>query len=248
MIQTNINQYDRENFSYLFKKTELYKKLQDEYDIVNFSIAENALCNLQRHRHLSNWTTPRKRLDFRIFDAVPFYYLNYLIENNPNKIYDIGCGYGEFKKYIPNIVNIEHTSAKDNFRFLKNDIIDLYDDLDENFYIKNSGLFESAFAINSLHFNSLIDIRKIVIKFSSLISKNGRGFIALNIARMIESELDKYGDQRLYERGISKSDMNTIEDFVRSELFDLPFELNVFEFVPFYDCYLNGNVRIVFTK
>ena len=84
MIQTNINQYDRENFSYLFKKTELYKKLQDEYDIVNFSIAENALCNLQRHRHLSNWTTPRKRLDFRIFDAVPFYYLNYLIENNPN--------------------------------------------------------------------------------------------------------------------------------------------------------------------
>jgi SAM-dependent methyltransferase len=247
MIQTDINLYNKEKFSNLFKKTDLYKKIENDYDLINFDNREYLLFKLQKQIHLARVLSPRKELNFRIFDAVPFYYLNYLSENNPDKIYDIGCGFGEFKKYVPNIVNIDHTGAK-KFEFIKDNVVDLYDDLNENFYLKNLESFESAFAINSIHYNPLIDIRKIIIRFSSLILKGGKGFVALNTARMIEKEIECYGKQRLNQRGFSDLKIETIENFVRSELFDLPFKIEVFEFIPHYDCYLNGNVRIVFSK
>jgi hypothetical protein len=253
MILENINSYDEKKFKQKFESSSLYEKVYQDHDLIlyqdNLDIFEYK--NILKPIPDSNLfvkkdfcITPRRWLSLSLFDAVAFYYLKYLTDLNPSKIYDIGCGSNVFKKYIPNIIGVDISDAKNTW--IKN-TIDVYDDslLDNSFYQKNFEKFESAFSICSMHFYSLLDIRKRVLQFSSLISKGGRGYLSLNAARMLENSMNVEEITNISESSINKVDL-----FIRKQLYNLPFKIEVFDCVvkKQFDNYLNGNIRIVFTK
>jgi hypothetical protein len=257
MFLKDINPYDQNKFKSSFKNNPIYQKLYNDHEILIFSDLTNTLFTLYDQIKSGEnpiQLTPRKYLSFSVVSVVPFYYLQYLIKLNSGKIYDIGCGWNDFKKYVPNIIGIECNESKNKFNSIKN-TIDLYDNLDDCFYEKNFEKFESAFAICSIHFHPFSDIRNRVLQFSSLISKGGMGFIALNVARMLEHEEKKYSNSNfkfLLDHEYQKSPINLeiIELFVRKELYDLPLNIEVFEcsISKCFDSFLNGNVRLVFSK
>lgn len=251
MIQEDINPYNSKDFKLKFESSSLYKKIYDDHDLISYEDNLNIFdfkklldIDPESLNNTKIYLTPRRWLSFSIFDAVSLYYLQYLMDVNPSKIYDVGCGSNSFKKYIPNIVGIDVPHSKN--KLIKN-TADCYDDslIDDSFYVNNFEKFDSAFSICSLHYFSLQNIRERVIQFSSLISKGGRGYIALNISRMLECYL---GVNELSKPSHTK--INQIDVFVRKKLYNLPFKIEVFESTikKEYDNYLNGNVRIVFTK
>lgn len=129
-------------------------------------------------------TTPRELAMSKIkkstFSMVPFYYLRVLLEKNPKEIYDLGCGCNIFKKYIPNIIGVSPSHNIDH----KADIHDFVDDI----YVANhQNFFESVFSINALHFRPLNEFEQLVNEFVSMIKPGGRGFLACNLARMLET-------------------------------------------------------------
>ena len=109
-VQKNINPYDAKKFRKTFISSDIYKKLKSEYDFVDF---ENSLW-------LQEFNTPRAKLYQSRFSCEPFYFLDFLIKQNPEKIYDLGCGCNIFKKYIPNIIGIDDQGKLLNKKLCKN--------------------------------------------------------------------------------------------------------------------------------
>ena len=66
--------------------------------------------------HHTVYELPRKvqRL-YKILDAVPYYYVNYLLEKNPKLIVDIGCGENFFKNYLDYITGVDSDIDSINF-------------------------------------------------------------------------------------------------------------------------------------
>jgi len=222
-LQLNINPYDPIKFEKKFQKTALYKQLQNEYDLVYFSHVWYKIYSL---------ITPRQLFGESFFSAIPFYYLEYLTAQNPKEIYDLGCGWNIFKKYISNIVGI---GAEDNEKYFYGDI---YDYIDDNFVNGHQNYFESVFSINALHFIPLSDIRKRVVDFISMIKPGGYGFLALNVKRMIErdSKFENYS-------------VPDLEKYIRAELYDVPAEYKVFEVnLEILDEWMDGNIRLICHK
>jgi len=239
-MQEDINIYNQDDFEEKSKTKSWYKTLIEKYDVVSFepeldTSMENPL------------DTPRGVLTSSVFDASILYYLEYLVELNPNKIYDIGCGCNAFKQCFPNIIGIDVPDSKLD----KSSNADMYINLGDKFYKDYFEKMESAYAINSLHFCPLSKIRDRVIQFSSLISKGGRGFVTFNVKRMVEYQYNMDSTQP-----ISKEAKKKIELYVRKQLYNLPFTIEVFEVtIPSntsspleIDYSLNGNVKLVFTK
>ena len=115
-MQIDINKYDQIKFEEKFKKTDLYNILKQDYDILSFD-----------YHYKEKSPTPREIEGTKKskFSVVPFYYLNFLTDVNPKKIYDLGCGWNIFKKYIPNIIGIGAESDSEHFF---GDISDFVDD------------------------------------------------------------------------------------------------------------------------
>jgi hypothetical protein len=167
------------------------------------------------------------------FSASIFYYLEFLTEKNPKTIYDLGCGWNIFKKYISSVIGIgaEPLGREDFFG-------DIRDFVDDEFIRGHQNYFESVFSICALHFYPLSDIRKRVLDFASMIKPSGRGLVTFNIQRMIENDQSKKLDSK-----------QELELWIRQQLSNLPF--NVLQF----DCNLtnldnpmDGNVRLIIEK
>jgi hypothetical protein len=73
-----------------------------------------------------------------------FYYLEPLLESNPQSIVDVGCGFNFFKLLIPNLIGLDATDQAD---------IDRY--FDQEWADANLEKFDAAFSINALHFHPL---------------------------------------------------------------------------------------------
>ena len=220
----NINSYDKKTFLHEFSNTEIYSKLKEDFDILVFDYHGIPDCfGLGSNSEM----TPRQYFGTSMFSCVPFYYLNYLTKHNPQVIYDLGCGWNIFKKYIPNIIGIGAEEAGDKFY---GDICDI---VDADYVANHQNTFESVFSINALHFRPLSELRKIVSEFSSMISSGGRGFLTLNLQRMIDLDPQKY----------------EYETYIRSELDNFIFVYEVFDVeLSTIDSYMDGNIRMVIHK
>jgi hypothetical protein len=112
---------------------------------------------------------------------VTFYYLQFLQEKNPKNIYDIGCGWNIWSKYIPNIIGIDNISHYAH----------VLEDYNLDYINKNYKKIESAFSINmssSMPKHSVVDkdipitfanLAEYIEQFSSIIKPGGRGYVAL---------------------------------------------------------------------
>jgi hypothetical protein len=233
-MQNNLNPYPKDEFREKFKKTDLFEKIHKDLLIPTFTdyLTFPKRMKIKRMAEKQDHIEPREVDIMGLFSVVPFYYLEFLTKHNPSKIYDLGCGLNLFKRYIPNIIGVDSNPLKKGFC----DIVDTIDDE----YIKNhQNSFESAFSICALHYIPLSDIRKRVIDFSSMISSGGHGFLALNLTRMLEVDWERFAE----------FSTEKLEIWVRTELDDLPFELQVFDLnFSVLECPLDGNIKLVFKK
>jgi len=233
-MKENINDYNSAAFELRFKQTEIYQKLIGDYDHVTFAK------NWGEQELLSPRPTPRQEIGDKHyiretwFSAVPFYYLEFLLKKNPDKIYDIGCGWNIFKKYIPNIIGID--AENPNSKYFYGDI---HDYVDDEFIKGHQNYFKSAFSINALHFVPLSNLKKVVTDFYSILAADGVGWISLNLERMIERDIDKFG----------KSSQSELDTYVRNELDNNNIDYLVFD-VDLSVCNeaMNGNIRLVMHK
>lgn len=177
----------------------------------------------------SSKTTLREQIV--TLNVVPFFYIQMLQEKNPQTIADIGCGINFYKNFIPEIYGIEP---------VENSNVDEIDFFDEDFSQGHKENYDCAMAINSIHFISLTDICKQLKSFSNIIKPGGRGFVTFNVRRMIEltDEKDLIEDDHLssYIRqqvDLALPNVLAYDDYIKES--DI-------------DCYMNGNIRIVFEK
>ena len=225
MTMKNINEYNEHLFCKRFKQTHLYQQLKKDFGKVVFD---------------KNWSshfasvTPRQSAAESVFSAVPFYYLEFLCQNNPSKLYDIGCGWNIFKKYIPNIIGIGAEAPNSNHFYA-----DIHDVVNDNFVQGHQGFFESAFSINALHFHPMRDLQKIVRDFIFMLRPQGIGFLALNSQRMLEREPSRF-------RSFTSHDLDR---YVRDQLNSIDTNWLVFDVdLSMLDEYMNGNIRLVMQK
>jgi hypothetical protein len=229
----NINAYNKESFFKEFSTTETYKKLCNDFDIISFD------WSLVPELRSENYPTPRQRIGdsnfFKTrFSTVPFYYMEYLLKHNPKVIYDLGCGWNIFKRYVPNLIGIDpgHTESPEIYA-------DITDYIDKDYIENHQNYFDSVFSIGALMFHPLSNFSKVVDDFYSMIKSGGRGFLSINLERM--RELDPL---------FANTPPEEIERFCRDELS----KLNHIKFLVVdirsnpIDEYLDGNVRLVMEK
>jgi hypothetical protein len=231
----NINEYHEEEFFKKFKNSDITSNIEKDFDLLSWK--KNF-----KWPHNETGITPREMIgdinhkphrSKTWMSMVPYYYLNYLLEKSPESIYDLGCGWNIFKKYIPNIIGVGAEPIESEYYYG-----DIHDVVDDDFIKGHHEYFDSVFSINSLHFTSLTNIRKVVLDFSSMIKKNGRGFLALNLMRMIEGT----------ETGIVNPLFN-YDFFIRQELGSVPFTYLVFDVdLNERDDSMDGNIRLVIEK
>ena len=222
----NLNPYNQLVFESSFSKTDLYKKIKQDYKIVSFSkfFSDNKITN----------ATPRQMYGESWFSVTSFYYLHWLLEKNPTTIFDLGCGWNIFKKYIPNIVGIGAEPVDDKFYYA-----DQHDYVDADFVQGHQEYFESVFSINSLHFVELSELQNQIKNFYSMIAPQGRGFLALNLWRMVERENSQIKNYSIVD----------LEKYVRTQLYNLNIDFLVVDIdfkIP--DEWMDGNIRLVMQK
>lgn len=224
-MQPLINVYDSTQFEQHFKQTPLFCQLSNDFDLVYFDWHFHPTDQLIGP--CRQWYGDRTRKT--IFSAVPFYYLNYLTEQYHGEIYDIGCGWNIFKKYFPNIVGVDIVEGQTSWQ---PDIRCLFDD---DFQKKYHTSLNRIMSINALHFIPLCKLRQRVIDFFSLLAPNGRGYLALNLMRMIELDPD-----------LCRRSQQELETIIRGELLDIGYEYLVFDIdLSVRDSYMDGNIRMV---
>lgn len=225
-MQADINKYDQNKFQEHFLKNPIYQQLSKDYDTLSFEY---------HFRPRANYTPRQNNADRSLltkFSVVPFYYLEYLVDANPVEIYDIGCGWNIFKKYIPNIIGVGAEPLDSGLFF--GDKSDYFDD---DYVSGYQNYFKSVFSINALHFYPLTKIRQRVLEFASIIRPGGKGFLALNCKRMMEVE------------HIDEFNVVQLEHQIRTDLYELPFELEVFEVdLSTLDNWMDGNIRMIIKK
>lgn len=217
----NIQAYDEQVFRERFVLTDLYKKLQKDYTQISFTNCWNPEL------------TPRQDAALSRFSAVPFYYLEFLTQQKPTEIYDIGCGWNIFKKYIPNVIGIGAERPGSGFYG------DIQDYVDDDFVQGHQDFFESAFSINALHFHPLSNIKKIVHDFHSMLKPGGTGWLALNMQRMLERD----------QMSFANKNISDIDMYIRQELSSLNINFVVFDVdLAQPDNYMDGNIRLVMQR
>jgi SAM-dependent methyltransferase len=237
-MKQNINPYDPVQFKKEFESTDICRNVSEDFD--------NLWWDQQFIKSFDS-ITPRQMASGTNagFSMTPFYYLRSLLEKNPNSIYDLGCGANLFKKYIPKIIGVDKSYSHTRPALAKPDWPGwrVYPDIEElvdKEYVRNHQIFfESVFSINSLHFRPLTDLRLVYEEFISMVAPGGRGFLSINIQRMIDHE------------SISRPSVHLIdyESYVRSQLDNLPCKYLIFDVnLDILDNWLDGNVRLVFER
>jgi len=283
----NIAQYNENKFISAFKTTEIYKKLKLNYTDDQLIWNKFFFLGTKTPPKKDN-TTPRAQY-LREFSASIFYYLLPLLEKNPKKIYDLGCGKNMFKPYLPNIIGIgaEYIVANhyfinsynrvkdeswptitclDDFKKLptriKKECITVHkldpSSLGRNFYGDEHGLvddkyvidhhdyFESVFAICSLHFHPLSDFKKIVLDFASMICNNGRGFLGINLQRLIDHTST---DFLINQFETTHPTREQYDQWLRHELSTTKLKFLILDIdLTVLDEYMDGNIRLLIDK
>lgn len=229
----NLNPYPEKEYTEKFKQTEIYRRLSQDFDFV--SLAKFYFAGEEKN----TGATPRQIIgsySTRDFSAVPFYYIDFLLEKNPKEIVDLGCGWNIFKKYIPNIKGIGAENPKEKWYYA-----DQHDYVDDNFVQGHQEAFESVFSICALHFRPLTEFAKVIQDFYSMIQPGGRGFLALNLQRMIDHTAEDFmpGATRADYGAYIRSLLSTLEE-IKFLVVDIDLLM--------IDEGLDGNIRLVMEK
>lgn len=187
--------------------------------------------------NLHKASTPRLGLVTRVIPCASFYYLNYLVETHPSVIADIGCGMNFFKDIIPGIIGIDAYG----------DQADLVDLFDKEFSDGHTNYFDCAFSIDALHYVPISYFYNRVMEFVNIIKPGGRGYISMNVARLMDStsEVEKI---KLFNTVTPT--VTQLATYIDQQIKDLTLQFLVVDnLIPDrYEEGIDGNIRIVFEK
>jgi SAM-dependent methyltransferase len=226
-MRQNLNPYNPVQFKKQFESTEIYHSVAEDFDNIWWDQKIKFFDSLTPRHAVSSQT--------RGFSMIPFYYLQPLLEKNPTSIYDLGCGANMFKKYIPNIIGVGRSGDQVCYP-------DIEDQVDIEYVNAHQNYFESVFSINALHFRPLSELQLICKEFISMVAPGGRGFLSLNLQRMVEKET-----KVIHELVVNnKADY---EHYVRTQMDNLPCKYLIFDVnLDPRNEWLDGNIRLVFEK
>jgi len=174
-----INGINYKDFFEKFKQTEIGKQLTADFDEVTCSNKNPPSILVVKNKYNTTCRELLGRNDLSIkkpyttISAVSFYYINMLLEKNPSIIYDFGCGWNLWKKYIPIIHGVDNNS----------DNADEIADFNRKYISKYYRSIPSAFMIN-MDFGiggentTFENIGDHIIEFSKIIQSGGRGYFA----------------------------------------------------------------------
>ena len=229
----NINAYKEDKWQEKFIKTDLYKTLCNDYDVMMFDKHSRLIIH-KTPRQIWGDTNPKT-----YFSATIFYYLEELFAHNPKQVYDIGCGWNIFKKYYPNIVGISAEPIDSDAYFA-----DIHDYVDDIFIEGHQCYFDCFFSLNALHFRPLSELKLLMQDLVSILKPGGRAFVTFNsgVLTACESNMENILDCK--DPGSTK-----IEQYIRQQLEDLQVIWHIvdIDLTVFMES-LNGNIRLLFER
>lgn len=227
----------------LFDSNKFEQELKNlKYDVAVKEVYGDDVVLTYKHGH--NYPTPRENLLTKKFSMIPLWYLNFLGSGSPEKIVDIGCGANLFKPLIKKIYNIDCYGIDPT---TENQAADEFNIFNSDFSQGHTEAYQSAFSINALHFVPLNQLSTRVNEFHNVIAKGGRGFLALNSARMLEHT---QRDWLIIMFGTSVPSPAQIQEYVQEQLSKLEIDFIVIDLLitEHPDEFMDGNIRMVFKK
>lgn len=229
----NLNPYPERDFKERFQQTDVYKKLTQDFAIVSFTKFYWYGPDVPLRK-----ATPRQIIGNKrpSFSAVPFYYIDFLLETNPQTVYDLGCGCNPFKPYVNNLIGVGAEDPGSSTYFA-----DMYGYVDDQYVKDHQDYFEAVFSICALHFRPLTDFAAVITDFYSMIRPGGRGFLTFNLQRMIErSPDDMLGRSTEWYDAYCREQLNSL-NHIKFLVVDIDLSVVV-------DDGIDGNVRFVMEK
>jgi hypothetical protein len=118
--------------------------------------------------------------------------------------------------------------------------------VDDKYVLEHQEYFQSVFSICALHFHSLTLFKKIVLDFVSMIKSGGRGFLALNLQRMIDRTPEQFLTQRFSTKYPTAFQF---DQYLREELSTLALKFLILDIdLTLIDEGMDGNIRLVIEK
>jgi hypothetical protein len=118
--------------------------------------------------------------------------------------------------------------------------------VDDKYVLEHQEYFQSVFSICALHFYSLTLFKKIVLDFVFMIKPGGRGFLALNLQRMIDRTPEQFLTQRFSTKYPTAFQF---DQYLREELSTLALKFLILDIdLTLIDEDMNGNIRLVIEK
>lgn len=222
------------NFIKKVSKKNIFKRLKNK-DII---LLQNFEKNI-RTRNL----TPREVNFSSFFSVDPIYYIKFLQQTSPSRIYDIGCGGNIWKNIFPNIIGIDPTSEH----------ADINDSFDKNFIKKYQGNFESVIAINALHFIPIFNFKKRMLELKDILEVNGRAYVTFNLAVLVKNTQNiedvlktTSKDEKDLVRSADPYIRNCLQELKNSGFNFLCIDIDFDKYE--YNSNMDGNIRLVFEK
>jgi hypothetical protein len=242
-----INGINYEQFYDDFLQTEAGKRISKDFDSVTCSPINMPSILFIKDRY---GTTPREllgRIDHEVSDPkttvsiVSLYYINLLQEKNPTKIYDIGCGWNLWKRYIPNIYGVDTNSKfADEIAIYNNDWVRRHEG-----QLESACMINMDFGIKEGENTTFANLTDHILDFSKILKPGGRGYIATSVFGMLFFTEEEW----FKSKNITRYSMKEITDEVVAIVKNLPLkiisldlEFDIFLRPPNHD----GEFRLVF--
>jgi hypothetical protein len=123
---------------------------------------------------------------------------------------------------------------------------DVYGAFDDNFVLDHQEYFQAIFSICACHFRPLHLFKKMVLDFASMVKVGGRGFLAVNLQRMIERESPQF---LLQEFSTVTPTVLQYTQYIKKELSTITLNFLILDIdLTLMDESMDGNIRLVFEK
>jgi len=236
-----LNVYEPAAWLAEFETTDEYRAAMCMYDHVIASHQEMTLLKAALH-HTVYDKARNVCEEHGILDAVPHYYIRYLLQKRPTAIVDIGCGQNVFKKVYPGITGIDSDRGS---------AADVFDHFDEDFVLQHPEFYDAVITINAIHFHPIHSITKRLLMINQLLRPGGRAFVSTNLETWLMHT--SKSDVLAIFGGLPK--FNTVMEYVHQQIMASNLEFLVIDYpVLAYarestirDDH-NGNLRLVFEK
>jgi len=242
-----INGIDYKKFEAEFLQTDIGKQIVKDFDHVTCSAYNMPSIIFMRHkfsatcRELLGSNDLAVKKPVTLVSIVTFYYLQFLQEINPSKIYDIGCGWNLWKRYIPKIHGVDCNGPyADEIAYYNKEWVD-----------KHAGTLEAAFTVNmdvGLKDNvpcTFDNMSEQILEFARLIRPGGRGYISLAVWSLYKSTNPNW----YRDNNCNPYDPESIRQKTKEIILKLPLdiicldcEFDIFKNIPAHD----GELRLVF--